>query len=89
MHNCKSCNYHINKLSSFKKHLTTKKHLLLNSNINKEVLICSKCNKKYKTNNGFNGHLMKCNNIKNEIELLKNELEILKLKIILVPSILS
>jgi septal ring factor EnvC (AmiA/AmiB activator) len=88
MHNCKSCNYHTDKLSNFKKHLTTQKHLL-NSNINTKVLICNKCNNTYKTNNSFNRHLIKCNNIKNEneieIELLENirlkkDLEILKLK---------
>lgn len=84
MHNCKSCNYQTDKLSNFKKHLTTKKHLL-NSNINTEVLICNKCNNKYKTNNSFNRHLIKCNNIKNEIEIellenirLRKELEIIR-----------
>ena len=89
MHNCKSCNYLTNKLSSFKKHLTTKKHLLLydiyNNNISKEF-ICDKCNTKYKYNNCLKKHLLKCKDINNfqiiqkENEQLKQALEIEKLK---------
>jgi hypothetical protein len=92
MYNCKSCNYLTDKLNRIKKHLNTKKHRI-NSIINHEVLICNKCNKKYKTNNGFRRHLMKFHNkcklnllkkilekLRLENEILKRDNEILKLK---------
>jgi hypothetical protein len=84
MHWCKNCNYSTNKLSSFKKHLTTKKHLML-VDISKEFS-CSNCNAKYKYNSGLIKHVVKCigNNKlieqNNDVELLKKNLEIEKLK---------
>lgn len=78
MYNCKSCNYRTDKLSRIKKHLNTKKHRI-NSIINRELLVCNNCNKKYKTNNGFRRHLMKFHN-KCKLNLLKKILENLRLK---------
>ena len=94
MYNCKSCNYLTDKLNRIKKHLNTKKHRIKRI-INPEVLICNKCNKKYKTNNGFLRHLIKFHNkcklnllkkilknlrLKKELEIIRRENEILRLK---------
>ena len=83
MHNCKSCNYSTNKLSNYKKHLITNKHLILHniykSNIS-QSFICNKCNTKYKYNSGLLRHQKICTNkvISMELEIKKLRDEILK-----------
>jgi hypothetical protein len=74
---CNYCNIKCGRKSEWDRHLMTRKH---NSNITgnkgdvikiseKKILVCDKCNKKYKSRKGLWGHNKICNNeINNEIE---------------------
>ena len=62
---CQVCDYSTSKTSSYKKHLTAAKHILL-TDLNKKLpkvahdLVCSKCDKSFKSRAGLWGHSKKC-----------------------------
>jgi hypothetical protein len=72
---CKNCHYITSKLSSWKKHLQTKKH---NAHIlvNKDELICNFCNKHYKHRQSLDRHLKKEHDEQNETKVKQNETKI-------------
>jgi hypothetical protein len=87
MHYCETCNYGTNKLSNFKCHIKSIKHINnVNNNTNdiliNNLFICYNCNRQYKYNSSLYKHSKKCKNANKdlEIERLNKDLEIERLK---------
>jgi len=81
-YSCELCHYYTSYSKDYKKHLITKKHISMTTEIkgnNEEiskVLICPNCEKKFNTNSGLWKHKHKCNKIEkkiNETELTNDE----------------
>jgi hypothetical protein len=66
-YNCITCDFSSSKISSFERHLSTRKHILLTSLTEKEpkepTNICSNCDKEYKSREGLWYHSKKCKQI--------------------------
>ena len=64
---CETCNYYTSYSKDYKKHILTKKHIMVSVEINgnneeiKKSYICQNCNKEFKTNAGLWKHNKKCN----------------------------
>ena len=67
IYTCITCDFSSSKISSFERHLSTRKHLLLTSLTEKEpkepTNICSNCDKEYKSREGLWYHSKKCKQI--------------------------
>ena len=88
---CNKCNYATDRLSSYKLHTKTQKHIDINPNESKIIqnipnesknTICSFCNKSFSTYSNKLKHEKKCNKLQNEIKnkdkIKKYEKEIIK-----------
>ena len=60
VHTCECCNYSTNKIWTYKKHLTSKKHIDILSSSPDYSHICECCTKKYTTNSGLWRHKKIC-----------------------------
>lgn len=89
MHKCEICDFYTNKLTDYKRHLETKKHLLNNckqtefvknnlqcQQIDKKIFVCQTCSKKYKHNSSLSAHKQTCK-IKHmeTIEIIKTQVQ--------------
>ena len=57
---CIECNYQTSKTSSWKKHISTRKHKLITNKSAKVAHICKKCGRSYSHASGLSRHKKKC-----------------------------
>ena len=65
---CIECNYHTAKTSSWKKHISTRKHKMIANNSSKGAHSCKKCGRSYSHASGLSRHKKKCNKLSNNMK---------------------